>query len=55
MEQRGQCTEYKSREEIRRQIEVLNQKYRASTGTSADEADEGVHKSREDGSEKIRG
>jgi hypothetical protein len=27
MEQRGRCTEYKSREEIRKQIESINQKY----------------------------
>jgi hypothetical protein len=35
MEQRGRCTEYKSREEIRRQIESINKKYKITGRTGA--------------------
>ena len=35
MEQRGRCTEYKSREEIRRQIESINKKYKTTRRTGA--------------------
>lgn len=37
MEQRGRCTEYKSREEIRRQIESINKKYKITGRSGADD------------------
>ena len=36
MEQRGRCKEFKSREEIRQQIESINKKYKSSGRSGAD-------------------
>lgn len=37
MEQRGRCAEFKSREEIRQQIESINKKYKSARRSGADE------------------
>lgn len=64
LERRGICRSFvlnKARireqkiKKAREDIEVLNQKYRASAGAKTDKADEGVHQIREDGPEEIRG
>ena len=40
MEQRGRCREFKSKEEIRKQIESINQKYRTAGCAGADKANQ---------------